>query len=418
MWKILILLPLFAFSLGLQELWESALKHNPELKAYREEVRAKEYELKADKNLYFPVFSISFKRVWQNQKQRVEIFPFSFDITKKNYSTFSASLTQVFYDFGKRKSILEASKGRISISRLLYAEKEKDILLEVAKTYLNLLTVKGKIKIYEEELRAVRSQYELAKAFYEKGLVAITDVLQAKVKLHEVRAKLRKTKGDYKVLLTKLSNLTGIVEKKLTKLEEFKRLPKVKSLDYYLQRAYEKREVLKAYRYRVKVFRKLSNTKISNYFPNLFGGISYVYTSQNPSVEPKNITSFFLGLDLSFQSLKPYYEYLSLKRESLKTLNEMENIKNLLKLQVKKAYEDFLSAKENLKTAEENLKFAKKYYELSLEQYKNQLISQTDLLIAEAALTQAKEMLLITKNELWKAYFELLRASGLLEVRR
>ncbi|AAC07128.1 TolC family protein [Aquifex aeolicus] len=417
MW-IILLIPTLLFSLGLQELWKSALKKNPEILAQKQDIRAKEYKLKATKNLYFPLFEAQYSRAWLSEKQKLEVFPFSFDMTKKNYENYSISLKELLYDFGRREKLIDISVKELKVSQYFYEEKKQEILYKVAENYFNVLSVKGKIRIYEEELKAVKSQYQLAKAYYEKGLVAITDLLQAKVRIHEVKEKIRKEKGNLETLLVNLSNLTGIEKEKLRNIQEIEGIPEIKDLSYYLKTAYERRGILKAQKEKVKILENLARIKALEYAPQIFGGLTYYYTNQNPNVEPKGLFSYYVGATLSFQTLKPYYEHLSLKREKIKALKELESLENSIKLQVKSAYEDVLTAKENLKTAKERLKFAKKYYELALEQYKNQLISQTDLLIAEATLTSAKEALLIAKNELWKAYYRLLWASSLLEVER
>ncbi|RUM30410.1 MAG: TolC family protein, partial [Aquifex sp.] len=302
MWVIL-LIPAFLFSLGLEELWKSALNKNPEILSQREDVKAKEYRLKALKNLYLPLFEVQYSRVWLSEKQRLEVFPFSVDITKKSFENYSFSLKELLYDFGRRERLIEISERKLKASKYLYEEKRQEVLYKVAEAYLNLLSVKGKIRIYEEELKAVRSQYELAKAYYEKGLVAITDVLQARVRMQEVKEKLRRERGNLETLLVYLSNLTGMNKERLRKLNEIKGVPEIREFNYYLKLAYERRGILKVQKERISILENFSKVKVSEYLPQFFGGITYHYTDQNPSVEPKGYLSYFVGSKVSFQTL-------------------------------------------------------------------------------------------------------------------
>lgn len=117
-------------------------------------------------------------------------------------------------------------------------------------------------------MSAVLLQVQTAEAFYQKGLVAITDVLQAKVRLAEVERDLRKAQGDYRIALANLSRLSGIPEEELLNLEEPKVVVDVKPLEFHLQKAKE-RNILKAQRQAIEAFRA-QRVLPKPVFPKLF----------------------------------------------------------------------------------------------------------------------------------------------------
>ncbi|MCS7284252.1 MAG: TolC family protein [Hydrogenobacter thermophilus] len=409
----------FAFSLTMEEAIRSAIEKNPEIRSQRHAVSSAFYSYRADTNLYLPNFfaSASFSRLSQKQSLHIPPFgpfpPLSVESAKQNYRAFSIGLREVLYDGGAREGRVNISSSEVRLQQDLYGEKLEDIKLQVIKAYLDVLSSQEIVDVYRKQLEAIDSQYRRAEAFYKEGLVAITDVLQAKVRLAEVQRDLRKAEGDYSVALANLSKLTGIPQEKLKDLQ----LPQiadyqVPDLESLYLKALERRLILRAYSERVYQAKKLQDIERSKYLPKVFAQAEYTYSDQNPVISPKGVYTLSLGLSLEFQTLEPYYRVLSRLEEEKRARWELENLKEAIKLEIKKAYEDVLTAKDNLRVAEDALRYAEEFYKLSQEQYKNQIISSTDLLLAEASLTQARKNKVLSYYEYLKAYYELMRAVG------
>ncbi|GAB6066159.1 TolC family protein [Aquifex pyrophilus] len=412
---IILLLISFAFSLDLKDLWREALKNNSSLKAQKRAVISSEYELKAYKNLYLPKFSINYSQNYQNEKQRFDVnLPVNLEFSKRKYKVFSASITELLYDFGRREKAIGIAKEKRDIEKLKYERKKRKLLLEVGIAYLNLLRAKGIIEIYQKEYEAVSSHYELAKALYEKGLVAFADLLEAKVRLSEVKAKLERAKSDYRIALFNLSRLTGISKERLKKIKKPEIKLQLKNPEEYIKTALKNREELRIYRRLIEIAKKEESVSVREFLPSIFLKVSYDYTDRNPILEPKGITTFSLGILASFQGVKPYYDMKAKKEVVLKLLNELEDLKKLIELEVKTAYERLENASIRLGVAREALRYAREHYRLALGQYKNQLISHTDLITAEARLTNARKRLVLAEYEILESYLRLLEASGLI----
>lgn len=408
-----------AFSLTIEEAVQSAMENNPELRSYKHAVNSAFYIKKADENLYLPSFflNLSFNKLSNKQSLNIPPFgpfpPLSIESAKQNYRTFNAGLRETIYDGGAREGRLSISSSEVRLQEDLYGEKKEDIKLQVIKAYLDVLSSKDIIDVYKKQLEAVRSQYERAKAFYKEGLVAITDVLQAQVRLAEVQRDLRKAEGDYSVALANLSKLTGIQEDKIREIKAPQLAERtIPNLEELYQEALQNRFVVRAYSEKVYQAKKLQDIERSKYLPKIFLQAEYTYSDQNPVITPKGVYTLSAGLSFEFQSFEPYYRLLSRAEDERRARWELENVKENVKLEVKKAYEDLLTAKDNLRVAEDTLKYAEEFYRLSEEQYKNQIISSTDLLLAEASLTQARKNKVISYYEYLKAYYELIRAVG------
>ncbi|SNZ12977.1 TolC family protein [Hydrogenobacter hydrogenophilus] len=414
---------LFSFSLGfcltLEDAIKSAQESNPELKAQEHAIKSAFYNLKGDTSLYLPeVFlNFSFNRLSSKQKLNIPAFdgfpPLAVDSAKISYKNFSAGLREVLYDGGAREGRIGVSSSEVRLQGALYEEKIQDIKLRVIKAYLDVLSARDIVEIYSKQLEAIRAQYERAKAFYKEGLVAITDVLQAQVRLAEVQRDLRQAEGNYSIALANLSKLTGIKEDSLKDLEPLKSVSYTpESFQKLYQMALENRPILRVYSERVVQARRLTEIERSKYLPKVFVQAQYTYSDQNPIISPKGVYALSVGLNVDFQSTEPYYRVLSKVEDELRAKWELENAKENLRLEVKQTYENLLTARDNMKVAEDSLKYAEEFYKLSEEQYKNQIISSTDLLLAEASLTQARKNKVISYYEYLKAYYELMRAVG------
>ena len=410
---MLILLLVFvslSFGLSLEEAIKLSLENNKELQAQRIALKTSELNLTADKNLYLPEFFFSYRYVHQTEKQGFNVPPnMTVSSSKRDYQSYTLGLRQILYDGGFRASKVDLSRSEVEIQRLLVKEKEKDVALEVVKAYLDALSAKALVEVYKKQEEALRFAKERAQAFYEQGLVAITDVLQAQVKLSQAQRDLRQAEGSYRVALSRLSQLVG---KEVYDVEPVEVSVEELDLNTYVEKALSKREIINIFAQKVSQAQKLQKLRESSLLPKVFLQLEYLYSDQNPVVSPKGLGLFSFGVSLNLQGLEGYYRKLSAVEEEKKAKVELLDIKEKIKLAVKADYENLLTTRDSLKVAEDGLKFAEKFFELVQEQYANQIVGMLELLDAEASLTSARKSRELSYYEYLKAYFQLKRTVG------
>ncbi|MEN3027793.1 MAG: TolC family protein [Aquificaceae bacterium] len=407
-----------SFSLGLEELLRSAEEKNPRLLAQRHRLQSARLNLRAEEQLYYPELFSAYRLNWQSQKQSITIPPFgSFPPlemggSRKSYGSFQIGIRQALYDGGLRASRVDMSRSGVRIQEGDLEETRLEVRLEVIKAFLLLLSAGELLQVVRKQKEAVEADLLQREAFYREGLVAVTDILQAKVRLAEVEKDLRRAEGEYLIALADLSRLTGFEEERLKNLTppliELKR-PELESL---IDRALRNRPLLKNLEERLRINTLQRRAELSSFYPRLFLEAVYSHSDQNPNLTPKGFLSLSLGISLNFQSLAPYYRALALEEERRGFGEDLREAKEGIVLKVKTAYERFRTAEDNLRVAEASLKFAEEFYRLSLEQYRNQIIGGADLLQAEASLTQARKARVLAYYDLLRAYFELLREVG------
>lgn len=415
MWVVLLLLVLdLSFAINLEEALKLAKENNKEIKSQRSLVDKARYDLSADRNLYLPEFYVNYRYSYQTQTQKMNL-PLgfgTFSSSQKDYQNFSVGARLNLFDGGARSAKVDISKKQMDIELGLLKEKQEDVLLDVIEAYLDVLGAKALVEVYRRQEEAVRFTKDRAKAFYEQGLVAITDVLQAQVKLSEVQRELINAQGSYSVALSRLSQLVGV---QVDKVEPVEVDPQIQTLEFYTKQALSNRDILKVYRYRVQQLKNLQEIDRSNFLPKVFLQGEYVYTDQNPTVKPKGFGIISIGFTLNFHGLEGYYRKLSHTEEEKKLTTDLMDLQDKIKLNIEKTYQDLLTSKEELKVAQDALNFAQQFYKLVQEQYENQIVGMLELLDAQASLTRAQKNRELAYYQYLKNYYRLLREGGMLK---
>jgi len=411
---------IFLISLGtavaveLNYLWEQTLRNNPSLKGAKTKVERARYELKKTYSLYLPKITLLYTKNRLTKEPSLLLplpsSPLLLTLSKET-DTYALRAEQLLYDFGRRETLVRVHELKKEIEENLYTEAVLDKLLEVALAYLDALSARELIKVYEKQVKALSLHEKLARAYYEKGLVAITDVLEAKVKLAQAELNLKTAKRDYELALENLSRLTQIPKSKLRDLKPPQTNPKLKQLSHYEKLAL-RRPLLKALTKKVEVQEKLRRLALSEYLPQLLASVSYLRLKDAPLLDETTLIT--LSASVSFSPIAPYYTALAREKSKEEATHTLRDAELALLLEVKKAHESVKTALSKLEVAKRALELAKKHYELSLEQYKHQLITSTQLALAEASLTRARRSLTLARYELLRHYFILLRASGTL----
>ncbi len=404
----------FANGLTLDEAVEKALQNNKELSSYRQQVETARFELQADKNLYFPTFYASISNKIYNQTPMTVIpnFPVSFKQSNKNYISYNVGFNQPIYTGGFTQAKVDISKHNLKANEYLYKEKEANIKAQVIKAYIDVFITSSLIDIYKKELQAVESIYNQAEGFFKEGLITKVDVLQSKVRLAEVRRNLQEAQGSYKIALSKLSQLIG-EEIKDENFQPVKiQIQDLPDLNTLVETAYKNRKILKFYEESIKQAEKSAEIEKSGFLPKVFIQGDYIYTNQNPYLYPKGNIVLTIGTSVEFQGIVPYYKMLQAKSNVQKIRYDLQDTKEKIKLEIKTAYENYLTAKENYRLALENLDYAKEYFETVKEQYANQLATSTDLLNAESSLTRSLESKEINYYNLLKSYIDIKMSVG------
>lgn len=112
--------------------------------------------------------------------------------------TWSVRLQQSVYDYSTWVGYDQAQK-RVEQAKVQFRTAEQDLIVRVAKAYLDVLRAMDNLDFVEAAQEAIKQQLEQTKQRYEVGLIAITDV-------HEAQAEFDQSEADRITAQNRLDN--------------------------------------------------------------------------------------------------------------------------------------------------------------------------------------------------------------------
>ena len=127
-------------------------------------------------------------------------------------------LTQPLY----RKDLLiqrEQADDQVARAYVDYTTAEQDLIVRVTEAYFDVLAAEDTLTFSEANLKAIGRQLDQARQRFDVGLIAITDVDEAKARYDQSRAELIVAQNDLDDAKESLAEITGQPIGKLAELE-------------------------------------------------------------------------------------------------------------------------------------------------------------------------------------------------------
>lgn len=158
------------------------------------------------------------------------------------YNTVSLSLeaTQALYDEVTRREVTQAA-NQIDQQVYLLAATEQQLLINVASAYFDILRAYEILEARLAQERAIGRQLEQAGEQFEVGLIAITEVEEARATFDQSRADRIAAESNLQVAFEELEQLTGQRYASIEALGDSMPvdLPEPSSRDYWVEQALE-----------------------------------------------------------------------------------------------------------------------------------------------------------------------------------
>ncbi|MDW8236932.1 MAG: TolC family protein [Aquificaceae bacterium] len=410
---IFALLLFFGFirAMTLEEAISLALSKSKTLEGARLEVEASKLELSAQRQAFLPTFFLSYRGALQAKAQELELGFLGLENLKSSKQTVQSlqlGLRAQLFDGGLRASLVDISRHSLSQSKLKEIEKEQSIKLEAGLAFIDALKNKELVEIQKKQLENVSAILTQREAFFKAGLITLSEVLQARVRLAEVLRELQRAESQLKLSLQNLQRLTGQEVKSLSPPGD---IPQVKPLEEFLKKA-EQRASLKILREQARLLSAQRQAELSAIYPQVNLDAIYIYSDQNLAIKPRGNFQLGLSVDFSIRGLESLRRASAIFEREKAILASLEEERELIRLAILQSYEEYLISMQNLNVARENLKYAEELFRLSKKQYENQIITGLELLDAEASLTQARKAEAIAKYDVFRALLTLKRNSG------
>jgi outer membrane protein len=317
-------------------------------------------------------------------------------------SSYDVTLSYILFDGGNRR----ASRN---IARLNFDISKEDIRKSLLDLEFNVKTA-----FFTSIARRDTLDYEVAEGRYKFGVAKLLDVLQASVRLEQAKFSLVQSEGEYKKALLELNSLIGkpldtqyVIEGSLDLEVKF---PDRNTLSNIVLQ----RPEIKQAEDSLKIAENSKSISLSAFYPQISANASYQKTTGGlralatgqGAIDEQNI----LGLTATWNifELGKFFRAKSSELEKGVTLENLNDLKRQLLLDAHKAYEDLITAANNVQVAQQQLKQAEQNYSQAFGEYK---VGKADIL----SLVQAESLLASSREQFTNSRLNLILARVFLE---
>ena len=416
-----LFLPACDIDNSLGDLFDIALHNNPSTKSTWSEARAAAAAYGENLSSYLP--TIDFDAQFNTNREGY-IFnnpngESSFLMNNQIQYGPIVTLSYLLYDSGERKSKAAKYFWALQKSNFLHNENVQSVMKTVADNYYTYISDEAQYNADLEDLKDAEESYKAASDKHKAGILAITDMLQAKTNYLQKKVNLTNQKNikenSYAALITTLSipsshslHLTGFPKEILPCpfKEDFPYLFKIakKCRGEYLA---AKANVLSAEKdlamAKAEVFPKLALTA---------NGGEYWYQDGYQDEGNYNIQ-----LDFTIPLFAGYYFRNQIKNKKALLADAKASLfetELTVVEQIRIAMNDLTSSKEKIKDTKSYLEAAEIEYSAMFKRYKHGIVTILDLLSSQAFLADARAQHITAQKEYYTSIISLSFATGVL----
>ena len=399
--------------LTLEESILIALDRNLNLHSVKEGVLGAEFTRKSARAAFFPRWTGQYGWTWFSSpttlgSQTVPTPPkdvgptaavptttVTVPTTSRYTYNLSSSLNQPVYLGGATHANYNIAKLGVELSKMTVEQARLDIVLQVRVGYLTILRAEKFVDVAKQAVKQFEGQLQISQAYFEVGLIAKADVLQAEVNLANALQAQVKAENDLYVAKAAFNNLLRRdLNTPIEVVDILLYKPFPLSYDESVDEAMRQRPELKAAglsidqaKENVKLTRSAMLPNVS-LFGNYFRNSDQVFLNGNLSNDRWSITALATLTLWDWGSI--YYQVGASKVKVTQAEDSRTQLKESITLEVKDDYLNMLVAEKNIKTASKAIEQAEENLRLNEERYKYQVSTAFDVINAVTLLAQAR----------------------------
>ena len=380
---------------------KEAFENNWSVKAKEEKVSESVFAKNEAKAGFLPTFSTSYSYTHLGFVPSIDTSIFGNDLEFKlgdqDIYQWQATVRQPIFTGFAVTSAYELTKLGIDQSKLDLELERLDLALNVKEAYFNILRADKAVNVAKSAVESLEAHHNVAKNFYDVGMIPVNDLLKAEVELANTQHNLiqaqnasRLARVSFNVLLSRSIDEPFEIEDILQYTKE------TPDFDSYLEKALKARPEIKALDLTDAQIDQQINLAKSKYYPEVDFTYNYIKAGDTPKVSGSNfqLSSQWqanVGLSWTFwdwnKTRNSVNQTESQKRQLFQT---RKSIEDGVKLQLKQAILNLKEAEEKIPTAQKAVDQAEENLRVSEERYKAQVTTSTEVLDAQTLLSQAR----------------------------
>lgn len=299
--------------------------------------------------------------------------------------------------------------------------KAQAVAYQMAEAFFGLLKLRKARETAEQARAQVEAHLKTARAFFEQGYVQKDDVLRAEVALAKVQEGIEQVKTAIEVTTAGVNVMLGRgMDEAFLPVDPTSDPPPPleMTIEEALQRAYSRRAEMREIADRVEMARAGRLAAIGAMLPTVAGVFNWTRQWGN---EFQRKTSYFVGATLQWNFWEwgaQYYQVRAADRDLARAMEAEAAIRDMVTLDVKRAYLQARLALTTIETAHKAVVQAEESLRIATRKYEQRVATSMEVLDAESALTSARNAYHDALYSYFLARENLKRATGEREVWR
>lgn len=379
--------------LTLAQTIEIAISENLELKTAEQQTRNAVATRYVSRSNLMPTFNVAY----QYQRNNKAFVTQRGIISPENAFTFATTLKQPLFAGFSIKNRYDISHLQVNMAKYSQKQVRLDVVLSAQTIYFSLLKTQKLAAIAREAMVQIEAHEEVAKHFYEAGMVPLNDLLKSQVELANARQVFINTENSLEIARANFNTLlrrpidTPVM---IVDITHFKPFPH--DLAYCLSTAEDNRQELEINDLEIEAAGLDLEISKKNYYPSV--NLSWSYLQQGEDWEAKGgINSFSDSNSWNIKAVASWDLWESGRtyfgtREKLGRLKQAryrgKSLRDQIRLEVKEAFLRTGEAEKNILAVKTAIEQAKENSRITNERYNEQVATSTEVLDAQFLLSR------------------------------
>lgn len=299
---------------------------------------------------------------------------------------------------------LRAAEATLEGQEYSFERTKQTVVFDVIQAYLNVILAEENIRIRQEDVDAQGESLEQIREFVNVGTRPVSDLYQQEATLADSEAQLLTAENTFEVNKTRLMRVLqldplGEYAFEAPRAEDIDTTPRMYEAETMLRTAFELRPDLRSQEMSIESAAQGVRVAKAGRYPTLSasGGISTSWSSARRDIftfgDQLDLNrSERIGLSLSIPLFNRLNTRTNIERSQVQFRNaqlDLENAQQNVALEVRQAYQDYLTATKRLDVTAKQLRSAEQALEIVQERYNLADATLVELTQAQAAFTRA-----------------------------
>lgn len=327
------------------------------------------------------------------------------------------NLSMPLYAGGRIRYGVESSKYLAHAAELDAENNKEQVIENTVEAYVNLYKADAAVNLYNENLLQAQQRVKDFANLEKNGLLARNDLLKAQLQTSNVELALLDARNNWELANVNMNLMLGLPENTVLSPDSaiINQNFSVQTLDEYVQAALKNRKDVEALGLRKQAAEVGVKAVKAERLPSIAATGGYIAADIPKLLTITNAANIGIGVQYDIGSL---WKNKSKLQEAQGRVNELaatqELVNDNIRLQVNKAYLNWLSSQKKIDVYAKAIEQADENYRIVKNKYANSLATLTDLLEADVAQLQSRLNYSFAKADAVVVYNQLLEAAGLL----